>query len=169
MDQVIVNYDVYEDSNRYDGTASVTLPDISFLTQSLSGAGIAGNIEAVVAGHMDAMTLTMTFRTIQKEAISLTEPKRHQIELRAAQQIENTVSGELESQNIKHTMVVIPKKLSGGQLAPHSAANASGEYAVRYWAMYIDGKKRLELDPLNYICVINGTDYLASVRKALGR
>lgn len=169
MDQVIVNYDVYEDSNRYDGTASVTLPDISFLTQSLSGAGIAGNIEAVVAGHMDAMTLTMTFRTIQKEAISLTEPKRHQIELRAAQQIENTVKGELESQVIKHTMVVIPKKLSGGQLAPHSAANASGEYAVRYWAMYIDGKKHLELDPLNYICVINGTDYLASVRKALGR
>lgn len=169
MDQVVVNYDVYEDSNRYDGTASVTLPDLAFLTQSLSGAGVAGNIEAVVVGHMDAMTLGMAFRTIQKEAVSLTEPRRHQIELRAAQQIENTVSGEIENQTVKHTMVVIPKKLSGGQLAPHSSANASGEYAVRYWAMYIDGVKKLELDPLNYICFINGTDYLASVRNALGR
>lgn len=169
MDQVIVNYDVYEDSNRYDGTASVTLPDVAFLTQSLSGAGIGGNIEAVVAGHIEAMTLTMTFRTIQEEAISLTEPRRHQIELRASQQDENTVRGTLEQQSIKHTMIVIPKKLSGGQLAPHSTANASGEYAVRYWAMYIDGEKKLELDPLNYICMINGTDYLASVRKALGR
>lgn len=169
MDQVIVNYDVYEDSNRYDGTASVTLPDVAFLTQSLSGAGIGGNIEAVVAGHIDAMTLTMTFRTIQPEAISLTEPRRHQIELRAAQQIENTVAGQIESQVVKHALVVIPKKLSGGQLAPHSAADASGEYAVRYWAMYIDGAKKMELDPLNYICMINGTDYLASVRKALGR
>ncbi len=48
MEQLTVNYDVYEDANRYDGTASAVLPHISFLTHSLSGAGIGGNIEAVI-------------------------------------------------------------------------------------------------------------------------
>ena len=41
--------------------------------------------------------------------------------------------------------------------------------AVRYWATYIDGKKVREIDPLNFICLIDGTDYLADVRKALGK
>ena len=47
-------------------------------------------------------------------------------------------------------------------------SNGSGEYAVRYWATYIDGKKVREVDQLNFICYVNGTDYLADVRKALG-
>ena len=33
---------------------------------------------------------------------------------------------------------------------------------------YIDGKKVREVDQLNFICYVNGTDYLADVRKALG-
>lgn len=38
-----------------------------------------------------------------------------------------------------------------------------------YYATYIDGKKKLEIDPLNYIYYVNGKDYLADVRKALGK
>ena len=35
--------------------------------------------------------------------------------------------------------------------------------------MYKDGKKKIELDPMNFICYVNGTDYLKEVRKALGK
>ena len=66
-------------------------------------------------------------------------------------------------------LVVLPKKDGGGTLAPASAADASGEYAVRYWATYVDGQKIREIDPMNSICIINGVDYLADVRKALGK
>lgn len=50
-----------------------------------------------------------------------------------------------------------------------SANRFATEFAVRYWATYIDGKKVREIDPLNFICLIDGTDYLADVRKALGK
>ena len=33
--------------------------------------------------------------------------------------------------------------------------------------MYLDGKKVVEVDPLNFIYMVNGKDYLADVRKAL--
>ena len=168
MEQLTVNYDVYEDANRYDGTASAVLPDISFLTQSMSGAGIGGNIEAVTA-HIDAMTLSLNWREHTNEAYGLSTPKRHHIELRAARQDENPVTGELEYKNIKRVLVVIPKGLTGGTLAPHSATSPASSFAVRYYAVYIEGVKQIELDPLNYICYINGTDYLENVRKALGR
>lgn len=33
----------------------------------------------------------------------------------------------------------------------------------------MDGSKVTEIDPLNFICIINGKDYLKDVRKALGK
>ena len=56
-----------------------------------------------------------------------------------------------------------------GKLAPASPAEASGEYAVTYFATYIGGVKVLEIDILNFIFFVNGVDYLADVRKALGK
>lgn len=65
--------------------------------------------------------------------------------------------------------MVVPKSTKGGTIAPATPTSGSGEYAVRYWATYINGKKVRELDPLNFICYINGVDYLAGVRAALGK
>ena len=71
--------------------------------------------------------------------------------------------------SVKHIMRVKPKKTALGKVAAASTADVSGEYAVSYYAMYMDGKKVTEIDPLNFICMINGTDFLAAVRKALGK
>lgn len=169
MDQSVINFAVYEDSTEFVGLAKVTLPDLTALTQSISGAGIAGNVESVLLGHFEAMTLGLSFRNTTKQVIRLAEPRRHNIDLRIAQQDENTVKGAIETRSVKHVFVVIPKSTKGGTVAPASPTDGSGEYAVRYWANYIDGEKVLEIDPLNVICYINGVDYLAPVRKALGK
>ncbi|MCD8199806.1 MAG: phage major tail tube protein [Coriobacteriaceae bacterium] len=169
MDQSVINFAVYEDSTEYLGMAQASLPDLTMLTESISGAGIAGNIEAVILGHYDTMTLGLDFRTVSKQSIKLSSPKRHNIELRVAQQDEDPVAGEVKVVKVKHVFVVIPKSDKGGTVAPATPTNGSGEYAVRYWATYIDGKKYREIDPLNFICYIDGTDYLASVRTALGK
>lgn len=95
--------------------------------------------------------------------------RQHNIDLRAAQQQKDTVKGTTEVVSVKHILVVTPKKLNPGKVATAAAAEVSGEYAVSYYATYIDGKKKLEIDPLNYIYYVNGKDYLADVRKALGK
>ena len=59
--------------------------------------------------------------------------------------------------------------LALGKVAAASTADVSGEYAVSYYAMYLDGSKVTEIDPLNFVCIINGKDYLKDVRKALGK
>lgn len=104
------------------------------------------------------------------EKIPMTqEDRQHNIDLRAAQQQKDTVKGTTEVVSVKHILVVTPKKLNPGKVATAAAAEVSGEYAVSYYATYIDGKKKLEIDPLNYIYYVNGKDYLADVRKALGK
>ncbi len=169
MDQSTINFSVYEDSSEYLGMASATMPSLNALTQSISGAGVAGNIESVILGHYDALTLVLAFRTVNQHTIRLSEPRRHTIDLRIAQQTEDPVSGTIKVQAVKHIFVAIPKVDNAGTVAPASPNDGSGEYAVRYWATYIDGEKVREVDPLNFICEVNGVDYLSPVRKALGK
>lgn len=169
FDESVINFAVYEDSVEYVGMAGVTLPNLAAIVQTLSGAGIAGNVEVPVLGHYDVMSLTLNFRTTTEHSVRLSEPRRHNIDLRMAQQIEDTVAGEVKVQSIKHVLVVVPKTDTGGTVAPAAPTNGSGEYSVRYWATYIDGAKVREIDPLNFICEVNGVDCLADVRKAIGK
>lgn len=169
IDETVIGFAVYEDATEYIGISEVTLPEISSMTEEISGAGIGGKVESVILGTIEAMTTTFNFRTVTKNAIKLHEPRIHQIDLRAAQQQQDSTKGVTEIVRVKHILRLQPKKLNPGKLAAASTAEVSGEYATSYYATYIDGKKVLEIDPLNYIYYVNGTDYLADVRKALGK
>ncbi len=164
-----LNFTVYEDSTEYLGVAQATMPDISFLTQSLSGAGISGNVEAVLIGMVDTMSLTLQFKSATDAAAQLSTPKKHTIELRSALQYWDPVNVERSVAADKYVLVVVPKKLSVGTIKPFSAVDSSGEYNVYRYAAYKDGETIWEIDPYNNICNIMGTDYLADVRTALGK
>ena len=169
FDQTNVNFEVYEDSVNFCGIAQVTLPNLTQIAESFSGAGIAGNVEAVARAHFDAMTLGLQFRTTTVEALRLMRPERHTLDLRVARQDEDTESGRIIIAPVKYIAVVMPKTLNLGNIAPHSRQDPSGEYALRYFALYIEGALAAEIDQLNYKCLIDGVDYLANVRAALGK
>ena len=120
MDQSTINFAIYEDSTEFLGMSKVTLPDLTSLTQSISGAGIAGNIEAVLLGHFESMTLGLSFRNTTKQVVRLAEPRRHNIDLRVAQQDEDTVKGTVATRSVKHVMVVIPKHQGRHRRSCHS-------------------------------------------------
>lgn len=169
VDEFVVSYAMYENGTEYMGTTEVTLPDLEFMTEELSGAGIAGTVEEVITGNMSAMTTTFNFRTVGKWTTKLLEPRVHNIDLRVAQQNMETKDGTTSVSSVKHIMKIKPKKTTLGKVSAASTADASGEYSVLYYALYVDGVKITEIDPLNFICIINGKDYLKEVRKALGK
>jgi len=63
---------------------------------------------------------------------------------------------------------VVPKSSPLGTLAPGGTQEPTCEYSVKYMKIFVDGKAYLELDPGNYICIMDGVDYLADVRSGLG-
>lgn len=167
--EAYVDFNVFENSRELLGVAKATMPDIKFLTQTISGAGVAGNVEAVLKGMIDVMTLRLDFISPTDSAVNLISPVKHNIDLRVAEQQRNTVAARSEVVADKFVMVVIPKGLTVGSIAPASPADASGEFAVYYYAAY-KGKQQLwEIDPYNYICKINGVDYMKDVRAALDK
>ena len=167
--EAYIDFEVYEDSVNLVGIANITPPDITFLTQTITGAGIGGNVEAVLVGMVDAMPLQMNFRSVTDAAVKLTAPKKHQLDLRVAEQYWNTASAAKEIQADKYVMVVVPKTTSPGQIAPAAQSAASGQYSVYRYEAYKNGKELWVIDPFNQICRIRGVDYMAPVRKALGK
>lgn len=96
VDQAVINFACYEDAKDFLGLASVTLPDVDFIVATVSGAGIAGNVEAPIIGHMNAMTAQLKFRTFSAESLKLLEPREHNIDLRAPQQVYDPIAGRLQ-------------------------------------------------------------------------
>lgn len=105
-----------------------------------------------------------------RNAITLLEPRRHNLDLRAAQQNQDPTKGKVGVTRVKHILTVVPKKLNLGKLITASAADVSGEYSVVYYKNYIDDEKMIEIDPLNYIYYVHGQDNRwAEIQKALGK
>ena len=167
--EAYIEFEVYENNTNFLGISSADLPSINFLTQQITGGGISGNIEAVLTGMTEAMTLGLHFRSAMDAAVSLMKPEKHNIELRVAEQYWNKTKGAKEIATDKYVLVVMPKNFAPGSVSPASTPDVSGEYSVYYYAGYKDGKTLWEIDPWNYKCVIGGKDYMADVRKALGK
>lgn len=166
--EAYVNFDVYESAINLCGLASAVLPNIAFIVQSVTGAGLAGNLDAVIP-MLDAMELTLNFRSVTDSAARLTAPEKHQIDLRVAEQYLDSVKGTKEIQADKYVMVAMPKTTTPGQVAPASTANVSGTYSVYRYEAYKDGEELWCLDPVNGVLRFGGVDYWEPVRRALGK
>lgn len=164
-----INLEIYEDSINLLGVAKVQLPSIVFPCVQISGAGMMGNMEVPLYGMVDNMTTTINWLTPHGDAVKLMSPKKHQLDMRVAEEFWGIEDAEVGLWADKYVMIVRPKSTNPGNVAPMTAADTSGEYVVYYFAAYKDGVQLWEIDKRNMKCVIGGVDYMAEVRKALGK
>lgn len=164
-----INLEIYEDSVNLLGTAKVTLPKIEFPTVAISGAGIMGNMDVPLIGMVNAMTVSINFLTVTQAAASLGAPRKHLLDMRVAEEFWEVEQAEAGLWAEKYVMLTQTKSTTPGTVAPMSAADASGEYAVYYYAAYRKGKRLWEIDKRNMRCIFGDTDYMAEVRRALGK
>lgn len=164
-----INYEIYENGDNFCGTAEVQLPELSQATTEVSGAGIAGKYTMPYIGQMEAMNLTISFKTVTEQASNLATPENHYIDIRVAQQTLDATTGKYIIEKVKYLMTVTPVKNGDGKVAPSSPTDGAMDFSVSYFAQYIDGKKMKEFDLFNFIYYIGGKDHLAEVRKAMGK
>ena len=166
--QTLVNFRVYLDGRDLLGVADVELPELEAVTEEIKGAGLAGVVDTPITGHMAAMTLSLSWRTITGNVITLAQIKAHQLDLRGSVQVYDTASGEYKTQAVKAVVKAIPKKTSLGKLDSGKAMETKNEFEVVYLKLSIEDSEVMEIDKLNYICKIDGVDYLEQVRGDLG-
>ncbi|MFD0710636.1 phage major tail tube protein [Paenibacillus sp. GCM10027626] len=161
------NFTVFRNGSQWLGNSDIVLPNLEPKTDTLSGAGLGGEIESPTIGHFGSMTCTLNWRTVSREAIELLQDA-NTLDFRGAQQVYNPTNGQIDSVGIRVTVKAMAKNVTLGNFAPAAATETSTELEVTYIKIWQDGKVVVEIDKLNFVYRVNGKDLMEKIRKQLG-
>ena len=159
-------YNVYLDGKKLIGVSDeVTLPDFEALTETLSGAGILGEIDEPLLGHFGASKIEIPFRTLNNDMFKLANMQSAiSLTLRMSTQ---TIDEAKMSTDFLPSRIVIKgknKALTGGKVKQGSGTGSSLKVEILYILIEVNKKSKFELDKLNFVYKVNGTDLLKKVR-----
>jgi len=166
--ETIVNFNVYEDGEKLLGlSGEITLPQFEAMTETISGAGIAGEYETPIPGHFASQSMDIPFRMIYDDTFSLMKPEGKTFVLRASQQSYDVVSGKKIYEGLKITTRGLAKSMDPGKIAIGKMSEPKVTQEVVYIKIEKAGKTLLEFDKNNMIYVIDGVDYLEEIRNQI--
>ncbi|WP_276789711.1 phage major tail tube protein [Veillonella magna] len=157
-----------KDSHVARGTGTVNLPNIDYLTETLKGAGVAGEYESIAPGLLKALEFSIDWNTITQDVTDLSAPKSHYIDCRMALNVMDSGDGSPKSEGWRAVVKGVPKSNKYGKAEPSATMGTTTTLSCSYYKLEKGGKTLIEVDVLNYICNIGGTDYLEEIRSILG-
>ncbi|MBP2655891.1 MAG: major tail tube protein [Firmicutes bacterium] len=163
----LVDYRVYLSGSDLLGVADVELPKIQFQTESLKGAGILGELETPTVGMTKSLKAKITFRTTTAAMVSLLDCSGHDLEFRSVAQKCDASGGRAYDAN-RIVIRGFPSEGELGKLDKGASGNSSIELECVYLKYVINDSTVLEIDKLNYIFKVGGTDLLSTIKTALG-
>ena len=165
---VLQNFRLYRDDTALIGTVDVELPELESLTETLSGSGIAGEIESPVTGHFKSLACKLKYRALTQDLLSLAAPKGHLLTARGSVQTYDAGGAAYGSYGVKVVMQGPVKKLGSGKMETGKKQDNGVEVECFYLKIAVDGQDCVEIDKLNCKFVVDGVDYLAATRVHLG-
>lgn len=163
---VINDFNVYKNGTKLIGiTGEVSLPEFTSKSTTINGAGILGDIEEAVLAQFDNMVVSIPFRTLSDDIFSIMNPSEAvDLTLRGAIQSTNLTTGTTEFRGMR---VVVRGKMAS--FAPGNVQNgeqmgSSVSLNLTYILIEVDGEKKIELDKLNGVYIVNGQDLLQAIR-----
>ena len=165
--QVLNDFECYTEGDRILGLVTATLPEINNITSEFKGAGIAGQIDFPVMGNFESMELGLTFHTLFDAPIKLMKPGGNLISLRGAIQGYNPGTGAIKIMPLRVDARIHSKGLNLGKMEPAAEMETESSYALDYIKIVLDGVTVVEIDIFNYICLIDGVDYMEEIKAAV--
>jgi len=165
---VLINAKIYSKGSELMGAGTAEFPDFEYMTESVSGLGLAGEIDLPVLGHFKNLGMSIKWNSVCENSVKLLAPTAHDLTIYGSVQNWRSSDGTFAPTGVKVTVRATPKKSGVGKFEPGKKMEPSSEFTLTYVKMSIGGKEILEIDPINFLCRINGTDYLSEVRSQLG-
>ena len=164
--EVIHDFNIYNTGNKIVGlTGEVSLPDFEAMTETISGAGILGEIETTIAGRYGSMEQEIPFRCIDLDFFNLIDPTTPvELTLRGAIQYNVKATGTTDYMGMRVVFRGRCKKISIGTVKQGGPMDSSVTQELTYILVELDGKKKFELDKINGVFKVNGVDLLSKVK-----
>lgn len=163
---IINGFNVYKAGNVLAGISDeVKLPDFNTITSTISGAGIAGNIEVPVIGFFEEMEMEIPFRSLVDDTFKVFGPSEQvDVTLRGAIQVTDTATGAIKKIGMRVAVRGYVKAFKPGSVKIADVMNTSITLGITYILIEIDKETKIELDKFNSKFVVDGVDILGDIR-----
>ena len=160
----INKYNIYNEGNRLLGAGDeLPLPDFEALAETVSGAGILGEIDDPTVGYFGNQEMEIPFRVLDQEATDMLDmTKAVHLEIRGAEQTTNS-RGDIEFRPVRVVVRGRSNKFSPGKMKAGSPMETKITLSILYILIELNEKPVLELDKINPTYKINGVDILAPI------
>ena len=164
LPKILKNFNVFVDGRGFAGRAEeITLPKLTIKTEEFLGAGMSAPVEVDMG--MEKLEMDITFAEYDKELFKL-------FGLTNGSEVAFTIRGAMQAANSEAEAVVINargffKELDFDSWKPAEKATLKCSVACNYYKLTVDGVELIEIDPVNMVRSINGTDQLSKMREIL--
>jgi hypothetical protein len=166
----INNFNVYTDTatqeNRLIGvTDEVTLPNFQNVSESISLAGMGGEIDSPAVGQFQSVEIEIPFSNISKETLEIAYKDNLPIIMRSAQEFINPENSTKTFKQRTITVRGMTKGVNFGSLKKAGYGKPSITKEVYYYKETIDDEVVVEIDKLNGRAVIGGVDLTSEIQQ----
>ena len=162
----INKYNVYNQGDRLLGAGDeMTLPSFESSSETVSGAGVLGEIDDPTVGYFTNQELEVPFRVLDREAVDMMDMTRAvQLTIRGAQQTTDS-EGNIEFRPMRAVVRGRSAALELGKVKAGSPMDAKVKLTLLYILIEVGGESLVELDKLNEVFKIRGRDMLAKIKE----
>lgn len=162
----INKYNIYNEGNRLLGAGEeMNLPEFEASSETVTGAGILGEIDDPAVGYFGNQEMEIPFRILDREAVDMLDmTKAVHLEIRGAQQTVNS-EGTIEFRPMRVVVRGRSKKFAPGKMKAGSPMETAVTLSLLYILIELENKPILELDKINEVYKINGNDVLEAVKE----
>lgn len=163
--EAIMGFNVYRTGNRLMGiSGEVSLASMESVKAAISGAGMLGEYSAPVPGHFSDMEQAVPFRTLTTDCFPMLAVGADvDLTLRGAMRMTDG-NGRLNDVGLRIVMRGRSVKFEPGKLKVGETMDAAVTLSLTYFLIEFNGKNVLELDKLNSVYKVDGTDMLSQIR-----
>jgi len=145
------------------------LPQVQQMTETLSGSGIAGEIENPTIGITQSMTVKLSFNSITKEVFkTLNWTETALWECYSALQVSDDATSVRDSIPYQINFLGRAKSFPLGSLEQGKKHGNEVEMEITRLEVLLDDTEKLLIDKLAFIYRVDGTDLLQQVRSQIG-
>ena len=155
--------------NEIEDIVSVELPEFTNGTYEVKGSGVMGIIDMPSFSKIEAMSITVEYRSSTENNISLLSPTVHDFKLAFVKDVVGD-DGVFAADGNKVFAQVRTKSHKTGTVSNGENMSASAIFEVLSYKM-VDGhgKEIINIDKIKYIYRINGVDYAEQTRNYINQ
>jgi P2 family phage contractile tail tube protein len=150
------------------GIADASLPDIQNEVDQLKGAGIMGTIDVPILCQLQPMRVTLNFHDVTSNYIAMLAQQSNQLTLMAALQQMDSQTQALSIVSWRIAMNVLPLRGNLNKMETGTKSQPGVEFSIPSLQMWYNNQPVVQIDVVNYIYMVNGVDYAAPIRAAIG-